>query len=305
MDSIVDMLFLRHLYGLLEKTKITGDGYMELVLKRSYGEGSCLLKPIGKTIIVSTTDITFRRENGHIARDQPEYFYISFSHRTMRGIVGSHVKKNGIYCQHHKAGYCHSGVGVSFLPDFFDPILNSRHGISPDELVRAFNALHCFPLIPDAALILKQIGEASFNGDIGNLWIEAKILELVAIVLDWYRRHNAEAQPSLKENDQAGIAEAMQYTVEHYSEPLTLEILAKQAAMSISKFTAAFKTHTGISAAAYIRRIRMDKAMDLLKNTSAPLGDIAGIVGYKHHSNFSSFFLEQFGVTPSEFRKRE
>ena len=70
MDSIVDMLFLRHFYGLLEKTKLTSDGYMELALKRSYGEGSCLLKPVGKKIIVSTTDITFRRENGHIARDR-------------------------------------------------------------------------------------------------------------------------------------------------------------------------------------------------------------------------------------------
>jgi two-component system response regulator YesN len=123
--------------------------------------------------------------------------------------------------------------------------------------------------------------------------------------LDWYRRRNAEVQPGLKENDQAGIAEAMQYAAEHYSEPLTLEILAKQAAMSISKFTAAFKTHTGISAASYIRRIRMDKAMGLLKNTSAPLGDIAGMVGYKHHSNFSAFFREQFGVTPGTFRKKE
>ena len=133
MDSIVDMLFLRHFHGLLKKTNITGDGYMELILKQSYGEGFCLLKPVGKTIIVSTTDITFRQTNGHIARDQPEYFYISLSHGTVRGIVGSHVKKNGVYHQHHDSGSCHSGVGISFLPDFFDPILNSRHGISPDD----------------------------------------------------------------------------------------------------------------------------------------------------------------------------
>jgi AraC-like DNA-binding protein len=222
----------------------------------------------------------------------------------MRGIVGSHVKKNGVYHQHHEARACHSGVGVSFLPEFFDPILNSCHGISPDELIRAFDALHGFPLIPDAAVILKQIGEASFSGDIGNLWIEAKTLELVAVILGWYRRRNTAAQPGLRENDRSGIAWAMQYAAEHYSEPLTLETLAKQAAMSISKFTAVFKIQTGASAASYIRRIRMDKAVDLLKNTSAPLGDIAGMVGYKYQSNFSAFFREQFGVAPGAFRKK-
>jgi two-component system response regulator YesN len=97
----------------------------------------------------------------------------------------------------------------------------------------------------------------------------------------------------------------MRYAGEHLSVPLTLEALSRQAAMSMSKFTAAFRTHTGLSAAAYIRRIRMDKAMELLKNTSAPLSDIAGMVGYKHQSRFSTLFREQFGLMPSEFRKRE
>jgi transcriptional regulator GlxA family with amidase domain len=111
--------------------------------------------------------------------------------------------------------------------------------------------------------------------------------------------------PPLKEQDQLGIAEAIRYAEEHLSGPLTLQALARQAAMSMSKFTAAFKTHTGLSPACYIRRLRMDQAMYLLKNTTAPLSDIAGIVGYKHQSRFSTLFREQFGVMPSEFRKRE
>jgi transcriptional regulator GlxA family with amidase domain len=154
-------------------------------------------------------------------------------------------------------------------------------------------------------VILKQIGEASFTGDVGNIWIEAKALELVSVVLDWHRRLGAVAAPPLKEHDQLGIAEAIRYAEEYLSGPLTLQALARQAAMSMSKFTAVFKTHTGLSAASYIRRLRMDQAMYLLKNTTAPLSDIAGLVGYKHQSRFSTLFREQFGVMPSEFRKRE
>ncbi|MDR2371387.1 MAG: AraC family transcriptional regulator [Treponema sp.] len=196
-------------------------------------------------------------------------------------------------------------MGILFPPDFFDTFLNSRYGISPDEVVRAIDALGKFPLIPDAAVILKQIGGASFTGDVGNIWIEAKALELISVILDWHRRRERTAAPPLREQDRLGIAEAVHYAEEHFSGPLTLEVLAKQAAMSLSKFTALFRTHTGLSAASYIRRLRMDHAMHLLKNTAAPLSDIAGMAGYKHQSRFSTLFREQFGVTPSEFRKKK
>ncbi|MDR2434384.1 MAG: AraC family transcriptional regulator [Treponema sp.] len=192
-----------------------------------------------------------------------------------------------------------------FLPEFIDTLLNARYGISPEEVVRAIDALGRFPPIPDAAVILKQIGNVSFTGDVKNIWIEAKVLELISIVLDWHRRLETAAGPSLKEQDRLGIAEAIRYVEEHFSEPLTLEVLAKQSAMSLSKFTAVFKAHTGLSTATYVRRFRMDQAMCLLKNTTAPLSDIAGMVGYKHQSRFSTLFREQFGLMPSEFRKAE
>lgn len=287
----------------MKRVKLNREGYIELIPKRFYGEGSGLLKPAGKSLMVSVSDLTYRLPIDHTSRDLPEYFHINLCQGSIQGIGGKHL--DGSYRQRHPAGFSHRSVGVSFLPEFFDTFLNSRHGISPEEIIRAIGALGKFPLIPDAAVILKQIGAASFTGDIGNAWIEAKTVELVSVVLDWHRRLTAAAGLPLREHDRLGIAEAVRYAEEHFSGPLTLEALAGKAAMSVSKFTAAFKTHTGLSAATYVRRFRMDKAMDLLKNTSAPLGDIAGMVGYKHQSRFSTLFREQFGVAPGAFRKRD
>jgi AraC-like DNA-binding protein len=215
-----------------------------------------------------------------------------------------YIEKDKTYSRNLPAGFAHCAVELSFLPEFFDTFLNSRHGVSPDEITRAINALGKLPLIPGAAVILEQIGEASFTGDAGNIWIEAKALELVSVILDWHRRLKT-AGDALNKRDRAGIAVAMRYAQEHFSGPLTLTALARQAAMSMSKFTAAFKTYTGLSAAGYIHRLRMDKAMDMVKNTSSPLTEVADAVGYKHYTSFSTAFREQFGVTPSEFRKRE
>jgi AraC-like DNA-binding protein len=246
-------------------------------------------------------NLKFRQPYEYTLKNQPEYFCIGLSPR-FTGIGGEHVDKDKTYHQRISTGFLHT-IWVLFLPDFFDVFLNSRYGISPDEITRAIDALGRFPLIPEAAVILKQIGSASFTGNAGDIWIEAKALELLSVILDWHRR--LEASPPLREQDRLGIAEAVRYAEKHFSGPLALEVLAKQAAMSISKFTAVFKAHTGLSAASYIRRLRMDQAMFLLKNTAAPLSDIAGMVGYKHQSRFSALFHEHFGVRPGEFRKAE
>jgi AraC-like DNA-binding protein len=303
MDSSIGELFLHCIrsgeYNRLVKINLNRDGRIELIPRRFYGEGTGFLKPAGKSLLVSTTNLNYRRQIEYSPIYLPEYFQIVLCQGTMRGIGGAHV--SNVYNRHTPAGFSHRSVGVLFLPEFFETFFGSRYGVSQGELLQALDALGRFPLIPDAAIILKQIGDASFTGAVGNVWLEAKTVELISIVLDWQRR--LAAGPPLKEADRLGILEAIRYVEEHSSGTLTLDVLARQAAMSISKFTAAFRTHTGFSPAAYIRRVRMHKAMDLLKNTSAPLGDIAGMVGYKHQSRFSTLFREQFGVMPSEFRK--
>jgi AraC-like DNA-binding protein len=307
MDSLIEMFFSSRMStdgGIVDTAKITGDGRLKLLPRRAYAEGTYLAKQAGKSLLICAANLNILRPVKHTVKDTFDYFSIGLCRGSLRGIGGACIEKGRTYSRNLPAGFSHCAVEISFLPEFFDALLNSRHGVSPDELTRAINALGKLPLIPAAAVILKQIGEASFAGDAGNIWIEAKALELVSVILDWHRRLET-AGDALNERDRAGIAAAMRYAGEYFSGRLTLTALAGQAAMSMSKFTAAFKAHTGISAAGYIHRLRMDKALDLVKNTSCPLAEAADAAGYKHYTSFATAFREQFGVTPSEFRKRE
>jgi AraC-like DNA-binding protein len=313
MDSLIEMFLLNRMSTddyILDAAKITGDGHLKLLPRRAYAEGSYLVKQAGKSLLVSSADLNIRQPVKHTVKDTFDYFCIGLCRGSIRGIGGLYIEKDKTYSQKLPSGFVHCAVELSFLPEFFEVFLNSRHGVSPDEITRAVNALgklpamEKLPLIPSAAVILKQIGEASFTGGAGNIWIEAKALELVSVILDWHRRLET-AENALNEWDRAGIVAAVRYADEHFSGPLTLTALARQAAMSMSKFTAAFKTHTGLSAAGYIHRLRMDKAMDVVKNTSCPLAEAADAAGYKRYTSFSTAFREQFGVTPSEFRKRK
>ena len=303
MDSIIDTVYVPQMlqHGFVETANRGETGHIVFAPKKFHGTGTSRLRPAGKWLAVSVTDFTLREPLELVWR-QPEYFLIGFQWGTHAGVLG-YIGKNDTYKGHFQAGYYNRGVSVCFLPDFFDAFLRMRHGVSIKELMRTINNLNRFTTPPDTAVILRQIGEASISGDIGNAWIEAKALELITVVLDWHRRLDAKESRKPAEQDRAGISEALRYVEEHFAEAVSLETLAKTAAMSVSKFTAAFKRHTGFSAGAYLNRLRMEKAAHLFKNTQAPIGEITAMAGYKHHASFSAAFQERFGVTPSAFRK--
>jgi AraC-like DNA-binding protein len=305
MDSIIDNVYVPQMlqHGFVEMANRSGGGPIVFAPKKFQGTGTFRLRPAGKALAVSVTDFILREPIELVWR-QPEYFLIGFQWGTQAGVLG-HTGKNDTYKGRFQAGFYNRGMSVCFLPDFFDAFLGMRHGISINTLTGALEALNHFTPPPDAPLILRQIGEASIGGDIGNAWIEAKTIVLITVVLDWRRQLDPEESRGFTALDRAGISEALRSIEEHFAETLSLEMLAKTAAMSVSKFTAAFKRHTGFSAGAYLSRLRMEKAAKLLKNTQVPIGEIAAMAGYKHHASFSAAFQERFGATPSALRARD
>ncbi|MDR0554716.1 MAG: AraC family transcriptional regulator, partial [Treponema sp.] len=251
-------------------------------------------------LAISLADFTLRRPL-ELDWKQPAYFVIGLQQGSKQGLLG-HIAKNNPFRRRYPGGFCSRGISVSFLPEFFDFFFSLRHGISLDELERAVRDINRFTPPPEAAVILKQIGEALSSVHAGPAWIEAKALELVSVILDWRGRIGEKNYEYLAEYDRAGIAEALRYIEEHLSGPLNLAMLAKTAAMSISKFTALFRRRTGLSAAAYISRLRMEQAMNMLKTTAVPIGEIAALSGYKRPASFSAAFREQFGAAPGAFR---
>ena len=64
------------------------------------------------------------------------------------------------------------------------------------------------------------------------------------------------------------------------------------------------KQHTHRTAIDWIEIARINMAKMLLKDSSVPVGDIAGRVGVPDQSYFARFFKKKTGFTPSEFRNQ-
>lgn len=83
----------------------------------------------------------------------------------------------------------------------------------------------------------------------------------------------------------------------------SVEDFASEMAMGRTKLFHKVKGLTGYTPKEYLRIIRMKHAAELLVKTELPIGEIAVMVGVPATSTFNKTFNDQFGITPSGYRK--
>lgn len=97
---------------------------------------------------------------------------------------------------------------------------------------------------------------------------------------------------------------AIKYIESHYQENILLEDILKEVGMSKSHFSRVFKEITGCTFIHYLNAYRIEKAKNLLRETSYTHFKIAEYVGFTSERYFRKVFIEKVGMKPTEFRKR-
>jgi len=90
----------------------------------------------------------------------------------------------------------------------------------------------------------------------------------------------------------------------YQSSDLSVEMIAQQTHLSYIQFYRKFKAITGINAKEYIRTFRLKKAAHIFKNNpEKSVSEVVYSVGFSSLSHFTSSFKNEFGVTPTKFKK--
>ncbi len=111
-------------------------------------------------------------------------------------------------------------------------------------------------------------------------------------------------QAQLPEETLRAVDKARTALEANLEDPPDLETLAATAGMSLSKLKQVFPLVYGMPPFAYLRMLRMERAMHLLRDEGRSVTEAALEVGYSNLSHFSKTFYEHFGIKPSQVKNQ-
>ncbi|MBB6637730.1 response regulator [Cohnella thailandensis] len=98
------------------------------------------------------------------------------------------------------------------------------------------------------------------------------------------------------------VNKIIQYIEQNYDQDITLKSLSRYVMMGENYVSALFKKKTGETLIHYLHRVRVEKAIEQLKNTELPVNRIGQSVGFMNDNYFIKIFKRMTGTTPSQYR---
>lgn len=175
------------------------------------------------------------------------------------------------------AGFQHQFPGSLFVDrmyDFSAPRFSSAGGVSTLDMTLA---------------LIAHLGSAPLARQV------SRILTYTPLGSDWQPISLPASVPSAVRNA-VGIMDANMASVIAISE------IAQRLALPTWKLNRLFNRHLHASPTSYYSNRRLQRARDMLRNTSLHVGAIATDCGYDNSDAFSRAYRSKFGVAPSQDR---
>ncbi|WP_437969334.1 AraC family transcriptional regulator [Sorangium sp. So ce260] len=181
-------------------------------------------------------------------------------------------------------------LGTQVLPAAVERVLSSPRAYPSDAQ----------PVVPALFQLIDEIAHCDARGPSRQLYLEAKGLELLAVMVDRLEELERAAASALSAHDVDRLERARQIVLARMDDPPSLPDLARQAGLNEAKLKAGFRTLFGDTVYGYLRHRRLDEAHRLLRQRRYSVSEVAARVGYINPSKFAAAFRERFGVPPSQ-----
>jgi two-component system response regulator YesN len=112
-------------------------------------------------------------------------------------------------------------------------------------------------------------------------------------------------RPATAQRRRALFLDAARIIEDEFHEKLALDDVARRVATSRRQLQRAFTEAGQTSFRAYLQRVRMERAAELLRGGVAPVNQVASAVGYRQPAQFAKAFRRHHGSPPSAFRVAE
>ena len=209
------------------------------------------------------------------------------------------------------AGVC-TGAFVLAAAGLLDGRRATTHWSRTDDFVRRFPGVRLEPdriFVRDGAVWTSagitagiDLALAMIADDLGEEIARRTAQQLVV----YRRRPGGQSQFSALlelERPDARFGGLLGWARERLGEPLGVERLADQAAMSPRHFARAFAAETGVTPAKAIERLRVEAARERIEAGPDPIDRVAAMVGFGDAERMRRAFLRAFGQPPQALRR--
>ncbi len=144
--------------------------------------------------------------------------------------------------------------------------------------------------------VFKNIGNTSFDAS----YLEGNLENITLMLMNY-----ADYINELRGGNSSGILKTIEADMrENYKDNLTLKDFGKKYYVNSAYLGQLFKSKYGMSFKAFLHKVRIEKAEELLMNTDMKMYSIAEAVGYKDTDYFINHFIAEKGCTPTKYRKQ-
>lgn len=201
-------------------------------------------------------------------------------------------------------GQRHRFLTVEFSQDYLTKQLaDYRSGLHPlvrsavdsDQMTSGVGPVE--PLTPMQVELVNSLRMPPVAAGAQRLWFEGKAGELMAHLLfkpegeDFFctRQHRLARERA---------NQVIDLLKRDLADPPSLKAIGKEIGCSHYYLSRTFSTETGSTIPQYLRKLRMERAAELLRSGQCNVTEAAFEVGYSSLSHFSSAFQETFGCCP-------
>lgn len=160
---------------------------------------------------------------------------------------------------------------------------------------------HCNPLIHQ---IVERISAVADRDDARARLLTDSLAETLKLVItDMCARSPARAtEPRRDTLDPPTRTKLIEFLEDNIDSTITLDMLARQAEMTVPVFLTAFRAAFHTTPYQYLLDRRFERAKFLLRNTERTVAEIGAMAGFSTPSHFSTAFRRRVGVSPRVYR---
>ena len=296
--------------------ELSGEDSLYYRMLSDYGSGSFqLIRFENDLLMILIADYTPKETFEKIATISEEYMEISqFETDSSSFKIGRRKTQpvgKGIYCyvntQKTTYVYCEKGKPVRFTKiiltrKYFDTYFRVHYGKDYEQSKVAKEYLLKNPNLPELNFVFQQIRDCQAVGQTLHLYLESKVLELLSLVIKGMEQKENHISVKLDYKDIRDLKKTVTYMKKDLSPYPSGEELAQIAGMSPARYQLAFRKYYGTTPYEYLKEMRLNQALFLLKNSDYGIATIAAKVGYHNSGHFAKLFKNAYGMGPKEYR---